>query len=117
MISHPGNDKVLTITEGAKVAAEIRVTYTVKGKRKRMDVIQTIDLEHRNASIWDDDRRAEDLSRPKTPQSSGSPRAWLPWCGRIRTRPSITICGLPWPFTKRFRRMASATSWIPRPRT
>jgi len=51
-------DKVLEITEGTKVSVEIKTEYTVKGVQKRSEVIDSLKLQHRNASIWDDDRRA-----------------------------------------------------------
>jgi tetratricopeptide (TPR) repeat protein len=51
-------EKVLEITEGDKVAAEINLKYSLKGAARKSTQIVTIDLEHRNASIWDDDRRA-----------------------------------------------------------
>lgn len=52
------NEKVLEITEGAKVSAEFSIDYDFKGNRKHTSRIETITLQNRNASIWDDDRRA-----------------------------------------------------------
>lgn len=52
------NEKVLEITEGAKVSAEFTIDYDFKGNRKHITRIETITLQNRNASIWDDDRRA-----------------------------------------------------------
>jgi tetratricopeptide (TPR) repeat protein len=49
---------VLGITEGDTVAAEIKLKYDFKGERKSIERIETVRLHHRNASIWDDDRRA-----------------------------------------------------------
>jgi len=51
-------DKVLTITEGTKVSAEITLTYTVGGSPRKSQLVETVFLNSRNASIWDDDRRA-----------------------------------------------------------
>ncbi len=51
-------DRVLGITEGDTVAAEIKLEYDFKGERKSIERIETVKLHHRNASIWDDDRRA-----------------------------------------------------------
>ncbi len=51
------NEKVLEITEGAKVSAEFSIDYDFKGSRKHVDRVETITLQNRNASIWDDDRR------------------------------------------------------------
>jgi tetratricopeptide (TPR) repeat protein len=52
------NENVLEITEGTKVAAEITLEYTVKGEKRVTNMTETLKLENRNASIWDDDRRA-----------------------------------------------------------
>ncbi|OHD75170.1 MAG: hypothetical protein A2177_06605 [Spirochaetes bacterium RBG_13_68_11] len=51
-------DKVLTITEGTKASVEITLNYTVGGSPRKSQLIETVFLNHRNASIWDDDRRA-----------------------------------------------------------
>ncbi len=52
------NENVLMITEGAKVSAEISIEYDFKGNRKHVSRVETVSLQNRNASIWDDDRRA-----------------------------------------------------------
>ncbi len=52
------NEKVLNITEGAKVSSRLIISYEFRGKRKEKSVVKTILLQNRNASIWDDDRRA-----------------------------------------------------------
>lgn len=51
-------DRVLEITEGTKVSVEIKTEYDVKGVNKKGEYVETLKLHHRNASIWDDDRRA-----------------------------------------------------------
>ncbi len=51
-------DEVLTITEGTKASVEITLTYTVGGSPRKSQLVETVFLNHRNASIWDDDRRA-----------------------------------------------------------
>jgi tetratricopeptide (TPR) repeat protein len=50
-------EKVLSITEGARVAAEFAVRYTARGIQKTYETVETVRLENRNASIWDDNRR------------------------------------------------------------
>jgi len=60
-------EKVLEITEGTKVAADFAVDYTFKGQAKKIEHVETIKLEHRNASIWDDDRRAAAFVTAKDP--------------------------------------------------
>ncbi len=52
------NERVLTITEGAKVSSELVIDYRIKGLEKRKTMISTVSIQNRNASIWDDDRRA-----------------------------------------------------------
>ena len=51
-------EKVLEITEGTKVSAEIGVTFTAGKDSWTSSSVQTVRLENRNASIWDDNRRA-----------------------------------------------------------
>ncbi len=52
------NEKVLEITEGTKVSSKLTVEYEIKGIEKTKSIISTISIQNRNASIWDDDRRA-----------------------------------------------------------
>jgi len=61
------NKKVLEITEGTKVAAEIKLNYTIKGEPRQKNRTETLKLENRNASIWDDDRRAAAFVTAKDP--------------------------------------------------
>ncbi len=61
------NDRVLEITEGTKVAAEVQVEYTVNGAVRKGSLLETVRLNHRNASIWDDDRRAAAFVTAKDP--------------------------------------------------
>lgn len=51
-------EKVLEITEGTKVSAEIEVSFTAGKESWISSSVQTLRLENRNASIWDDNRRA-----------------------------------------------------------
>jgi tetratricopeptide (TPR) repeat protein len=51
-------EKVLEITEGIKAAAEIEVSFTAGGEAWKTTTVETVRLENRNASMWDDDRRA-----------------------------------------------------------
>jgi len=60
-------EQVLEITEGTKVAADFTVDYNFKGQAKKIEHVETIELEHRNASIWDDDRRAAAFVTAKDP--------------------------------------------------
>jgi tetratricopeptide (TPR) repeat protein len=60
-------DKMLNITEGTKVAAEISVTYTVNGKVYEDKKIETLSVMGRNAITWDDNRKAAVYVSAKDP--------------------------------------------------
>ena len=51
-------DRVLEITEGKKVTAEITVEYKKGEQRYRDDHVQTLEIAFRNAMTWDDDKKA-----------------------------------------------------------
>ncbi len=51
-------DKVLEITEGTKVACEIILNYTYNGKLYESREVETVRLFDRNATMWDDNRKA-----------------------------------------------------------
>jgi hypothetical protein len=51
-------DKVLSITEGTKVAADIVVRYTWNGAPQEDVQTETVRMNDRNAMTWDDDRHA-----------------------------------------------------------
>jgi tetratricopeptide (TPR) repeat protein len=61
------NENVLEITEGTKSAAEISIEYTIGNEKRSIEHIETLKLENRNASIWDDDRRAAAFVTAKDP--------------------------------------------------
>jgi tetratricopeptide (TPR) repeat protein len=61
-------DKVLTITEGTKVAGEIKVSYTCSGKEMEKEISETLRLYDRNAMTWDDDRKASAFITAKDPE-------------------------------------------------
>ena len=61
------NEAVLGITEGTKVSSELVISYTYRGDQKKKTLISTIPIENRNASIWDDDRRAAAFITAKDP--------------------------------------------------
>jgi len=50
-------EEILSITEGAKVAAELTVDYTVDGRPGADAETVTLDTYDRNAMRWDDDRK------------------------------------------------------------
>ncbi len=60
-------EKVLEITEGTKVAAEITVEYTKEGRKSKDEYWGTIRLYDRNAITWDDNRKAAAFVTSKDP--------------------------------------------------
>jgi tetratricopeptide (TPR) repeat protein len=61
------SDSVLEITEGTKVSAKLTLGYTLKGKQKEVEYTQSIELYDRNATTWDDDRKAAAFVTAKDP--------------------------------------------------
>ncbi len=51
------NDRVLSITEGTKVAARLAADYKVDGSAARDGETITLEFYDRNALRWDDDRK------------------------------------------------------------
>ncbi len=60
-------DRILEITEGTKVSAEITVEFTMKDARYLDSYIETIRVYDRNAITWDDDRKAAAFVTAKDP--------------------------------------------------
>ncbi len=50
-------DDILSITEGAKVAARVIVNYTAAGRKGQDTSVVTLNTYNRNALRWDDDRK------------------------------------------------------------
>jgi len=61
------NKSVLGITEGTKVAADITVDYKYKGQQYMYTKVETLSLYDRNATRWDDDRKAAAFVTAKDP--------------------------------------------------
>lgn len=61
------SDSVLEITEGTKVSAKLTLEYTMKGKVKKIEYTQSMELYDRNATTWDDDRKAAAFVTAKDP--------------------------------------------------
>jgi len=61
-------DKVLAVTEGTKVAAEITVSYKVEGQTYEDRKIETLTVLGRNAMTWDDNCKAAAFVTAKEPQ-------------------------------------------------
>jgi len=61
-------DKVLGVTEGTKVAAEISVSYKVEGQTYEDKRVETVTVLGRNAMTWDDNRKAAAFVTAKEPQ-------------------------------------------------
>ena len=51
-------ENVLDLLEGAQVPAEITVSYALNGRGQEVEIVEAMQLHHRNALTWDDDRKA-----------------------------------------------------------
>jgi tetratricopeptide (TPR) repeat protein len=83
------NDKVLTVTEGTKVAAEITVAFKVDGQLYENRKTETLTLWGRNAMTWDDDRKAAAYVTSKDPGVLGFARSVSSY---VRSRENRSIC-------------------------
>ena len=52
------NDEVLTLTSNTRVAGEVKVEYTLFGSPREKKLPVTLNMTHRNAMTWDDDKKA-----------------------------------------------------------
>ena len=62
------SDNILEITEGTKVNAEIIVEYNYLGTDMKTSTSETLQLYHRNAMTWDDNRKAASFVTAKDPE-------------------------------------------------
>jgi hypothetical protein len=62
------SDRLLELREGMKVPAEITVHYTMNGVRREYVTVEQLQLYHRNAMTWDDDRKAAAFVSAKDPE-------------------------------------------------
>ncbi len=82
-------DKVLSVTEGTKVAAEITVSYKVEGQTYEDKKIETLTLWGRNAMTWDDNRKAAAYVTSKDPGVLNFARSVSSF---IRSKENRSIC-------------------------
>ncbi len=82
-------DKVLSVTEGTKVAAEITVSYKVDGQPYEDRKIETLTLWGRNAMTWDDNRKAAAYVTSKDPGVLNFARSVSSY---IRSKENRSIC-------------------------
>ena len=61
------NRSILDVTEGTRVNAEIKVSYTLAGEEKTGETDRTLEVYDRNAMTWDDDRKAASFVTAKDP--------------------------------------------------
>ena len=61
-------NQVLTITEGTKVTASVRVDYRYADSELTLERSETLRMYDRNAMTWDDDRRAAAFVTAKDPE-------------------------------------------------
>ena len=52
------NNRILRVTEGERVTAEITVEYTALGRTSSQTIREAVQIHNRNALTWDDDRKA-----------------------------------------------------------
>jgi tetratricopeptide (TPR) repeat protein len=60
-------DNLLSVTEGTKVAAELRVDYRFLGNSLTVKQSASLEVYYRNAMTWDDDRKAASFVTAKDP--------------------------------------------------
>jgi len=82
-------DKLLSITEGTKVATEITVSYKVDGRTYQDKKIETLTLWGRNAMTWDDNRKAAAYVTSKDPGVLNFARSVSSY---IRSKENRSIC-------------------------
>ena len=61
------SDSVLEITEDTKVSAKLTLGYTLKGKTYVIEYTESLELYDRNATTWDDNRKAAAFVTAKDP--------------------------------------------------
>jgi hypothetical protein len=61
------NDKLLDVSEGTKVSTKISLEYDASGAEARADQVETLRVFDRNASMWDDNRKAAAFVTSKDP--------------------------------------------------
>ncbi|TVQ21895.1 MAG: hypothetical protein EA383_16370 [Spirochaetaceae bacterium] len=52
------NNRILSVTEGERVSAQVTVDYTAMGRPASQTIRETVQIHNRNALTWDDDRKA-----------------------------------------------------------
>jgi hypothetical protein len=82
-------DKVLGVTEGTKVAAEVTVFYRVEGQNYEDKRIETLSVLGRNAMTWDDNCKAAAFVTAKEPQVLNFARSVASY---IRAKENRSIC-------------------------
>ncbi len=61
------SDKVLEITEGTKVLAKIIIDYDISGKTYEIEHTSVLNIYDRNATMWDDNKKAAAFVTAKDP--------------------------------------------------
>jgi tetratricopeptide (TPR) repeat protein len=82
-------DKVLGITEGTKVAAEITVAFRVEGRSYEDRRIYTLSVLGRNAMTWDDNSKAAAFVTSKEPQVLDFARSVTSY---VRSKETRSVC-------------------------
>ena len=108
-------DKVLSVTEGTKVASEITISYKVEGQSYENRRVETLTLWGRNAMTWDDNRKAAAYVTAKDPGVLNFARSVTSYIRGKENRLSATTCRLPLPCMQ--RSTSIGMNYSPNPRT
>jgi hypothetical protein len=61
-------ESALGLKEDSQLPVQLQVRYTMNGRRRELSVTEKIQLHHRNAMTWDDDRKAAAFVSAKDPE-------------------------------------------------
>jgi len=65
------SDRVLDLKEAVRTSAELRVEYTLNGRRETAVSYGSLSIQNRNAMIWNDDRKVAAFVTPTDPEVLG----------------------------------------------
>ncbi len=80
------SDSVLKITEGTKVSAKVMLSYMVGGSRYNSEKTVVLDIYDRNATTWDDNRKAAAFVTAKDPSVLEFSKKIVGWIRKIRSK-------------------------------
>ncbi len=80
------SDSVLEITEGTKVSAKILLSYTLGDKKCTLERTAVLDIYDRNATTWDDNRKAAAFVTAKDPSVLEFSKRVAGWTKGIKSK-------------------------------